>query len=301
VRIGLSVYDMPTAEVVRLAAAADEAGFESIWLGEHVMFPAGYESVHPSAGGAKAEDHRSGPPISADTQLSDPLVLIGALGAITTRLRLATGVYILPLRHPVVTARSCCTAQEVCGGRFIFGVGMGWLREEFDCIGVPFTERSSRFDESIDVLRAAWGGGPVTHRGRHFSMTDIQVTRDPIDVPLMFGGNGNRALERAARLGDGWFSSGMPDPTEATRLRHELLRLRGAGDRSHLPFRIVVRIAGADPSEVERYANEGFDEVLIWADQVWPRGYPLEQQRARLFEVASTLGLSSVSPRRTKP
>ena len=269
-RIGISAYDMTATDLLDLASAADDAGFDMLWLGEHLFLPVAYEAEHPTSGG-DAHKHHTGPVVSPDTELLDPLVELAAVAGATRRIRLATGIFILPLRHPLATARAAATLQEASGGRFSFGVGFGWLQVEFDALGIPFDERVGRFEESIDVMRAAWAGGPLEHHGRHFSFDTVQLTSRAVHVPLILGGNSPRALRRAARLGDGWFSSGTPDLDEAQRLRDELYRLRAEAGRTG-PFRIFVRMEPADPTTIERYAAAGFDDVAIWADQLWAPG-----------------------------
>ncbi len=288
-RVGLTAYDVHPLDFVELAAAADEAGFNSIWLGEHIVLPLGFTTAHPTRTQPGVQ-HHTGPLISPDTELVDPLVQLAAAAAVTTRITLATGIYLLPLRHPLVAARAICTAQDLARGRLKLGVGFGWLEEEFRVLGVPFVERVSRFEEAIDVVRAALGGGEVRFEGRHFSISGVQVTNRVTRVPLILGGNSDRALDRAARLGDGWFASGTPPFEESVRLRDELLRRRRVyGDRP--PFGVTVRMHGADPDAAHRYEDAGFDEVLIWADQVWPADRPLSAKRDVLFEAASAFGL----------
>ena len=289
-KVGLTAYDVHPREFLPLAAAADEVGFSSLWLGEHVVLPIGYSSEHPTKSQPGVQ-HHTGPIVSLDTELVDPLVQLGAAAAVTSRIELATGIFILPLRHPLAVARSTCTVQDLAEGRFRFGLGFGWLEEEFDALGVPFGERVTRFEEGIEVLRAAWSSGEVKHEGRHFSISGVQVTNRPTVVPLMLGGNSERALRRAVRLGDGWFSSGTPPFDEALRLRGELQRLRAETDRAGEPFKLVFRIDGTDPATIRRYADEGFEEVLIWTDQVWPVDLPLVAKREALFAAASALGV----------
>lgn len=289
-QIGLTAYDVPARELLQLAAAADEAGFSSLWLGEHVVLPIGYSTPHPTEQ-LPDQKHHSGPIVSPDTELVDPLVQLGAAAAVTSRIRLATGIFILPLRHPLAVARSACTLQELAEGRFMFGLGFGWLEEEFAVLDVPFRERVSRFEEGIDVLRRAWRSGEVTHEGRHFSISGVQVTKRVTQIPLMLGGNSERALDRACRLGDGWFSSGTPTFEESVRLRAELLDRRAESARADDPFELVFRMEGAAPDTARRYADAGFDEVLIWTDQVWPAGGPLEAKRQSLLAAADALGV----------
>jgi probable F420-dependent oxidoreductase len=289
-KIGLTAYDIPATEFLDLAAAADEAGFSSLWLGEHVVLPIGYATEHPTKQ-QPGQQHHTGPIVSPDTELVDPLVQIGAAAAVTERIELATGIFILPLRHPLAVARSACTVQELARGRFVFGLGYGWLEEEFTVLDVPFAERVTRFEEGIEVLRSAWRSGEVKHEGRHFSISGVQVTKRATEIPVMLGGNGDRALRRAARLGDGWFSSGTPPLEESIRLRGELRRLRAESERAADPFTLVFRMEGADPATARRYEDEGFDEVLIWTDRVWPVDQPLEAKREAMFAAADTLGV----------
>ena len=289
-KIGLTTYDVPAVEFLDLAAAADEAGFSSLWLGEHVVLPIGYSTEHPTKV-QPGEQHHTGPIVSPDTELVDPLVQLGAAAAVTSRIELATGIYILPLRHPLAVARAACTVQELAAGRFVFGLGSGWLEEEFTVLDVPFVERVTRLEESIHVLRSAFRGGEVNHEGRHFSITGVQVTKRVADIPLMLGGNAERALRRAAALGDGWLSSGTPPLDEALRLRRNLRRLRAESERAHEAFPLVFRMEGTDPATARHYEDEGFDEVLVWTDQVWPEAGSLEAKRDAMFAAADAFGI----------
>lgn len=295
-RVGISAYDVAARDLVDLAQAADELGFSSLWLGEHVVLPVGYGSEHPSTEGDTPQ-HHTGPIIDPDTALVDPLVALAAAAAVTRDIELATGIYLLPLRPPLVTARMTATLDEVSGGRLVLGVGSGWLEEEFAAVGVPFAERVARFEESIEILRAAWSGRPFDHQGRFWQTGPVQVGTRPVGVPLILGGNGERALARAASRGDGWFSSGTPSFDEALRLRDRLQELRAAQDRPG-PFRITMRANAPDRDELDRYERAGFEEVVVWADQVWPaEGHP-DDKRAALAAAAERLG---VGPRPDAP
>jgi probable F420-dependent oxidoreductase len=286
--IGLSAYNISASELIRLAVAADEAGFESLWLGEHVVLPLNYGSDHPSAGGAGHQHHR-GPIIDPSTTLVDPLVALGACAGATTRIRLATGIFILPLRHPMLTARMTLTLQDVARGRFLLGVGSGWLREEFEVLYVPFDDRASRMDETIEILRQAWSAEPFSHAGTSFAFGAVQVTPKPVAIPLILGGNTERALRRAARLGDGWFTSGTPTLEDAIRLRNRVLALGAASGQPAFP--VYVRASRPDPALLGQYEAEGFEHVVVWADQVWPADGDLEHKRRALATAADALGV----------
>jgi probable F420-dependent oxidoreductase len=286
--ISISAYDMSAPEFLDLAAAADAAGFDAVWLGEHVVLPVDYASEHPTHGGAD-EQHHGGPIVQPDTELLDPWVALGAAAGSTRRLRLATGMYIVPLRHPLMTARAACTLHAASGGRFVLGLGAGWLREEFDVLGVPFAERARRFEETVEILRRAWAGGPFDYHGDHFSIRPVQLVSSPCAIPLVFGGNSDRALRRAALLGDGWFSSGTPNFDDARRLRDRLHAIRAEHGLT-APFRCYFRVEGFDPAVVEDYAKEGIDDLVFWADQLWPPG-GREDKQAVLTRSAEALSL----------
>jgi probable F420-dependent oxidoreductase len=288
-RIGLSAYDVTATDLVELAAAADQLGFASLWLGEHILRPCDYASQHPTAGGG-TQQHHQGPIIDVSTSLLDPLVALSACAAVTEQLSIATGIFILPLRHPLLTARMTATLQDVSRGRFMLGVGAGWLREEFDALGVPFEDRGTRMDEAIDVLRHSWSGEPFAHDGATFSFAAVQMGPPAVFVPLILGGNTERALRRAASKGDGWFASGTPSYDDAARLRDRVLALREAQCRA-TPFPIFARIARPDPAERDRYEAAGFEHVLVWADQVWPRDASLDDKRKSLADAAERLGV----------
>jgi probable F420-dependent oxidoreductase len=288
-RIGLSAYDISATELVRLAAAADGVGFESLWLGEHIVLPSDYGSEHPTTGDT-AHQHHTGPIVDPSTKLLDPLVALAACASVTTHLRLATGIFILPLRHPLLTARMTLTLQDAAGGRFLLGVGSGWLEEEFDALAVPFDDRAARMDETLTILRRAWSGEVFAHDGPLFRFGNVQVSPEPVDVPLILGGNSERALRRAAAAGDGWFSSGTPSFEDAVRLRDRVIELRSATG-AHGEFPIYVRVANPNRADLARYEAEGFEHVLIWADQLWPtEGHPADKRTA-FAAAAAELGV----------
>jgi probable F420-dependent oxidoreductase len=286
-QIGLSVYDTGPRDLVELARAADELGFGSLWLGEHVVLPVAYASAHPTAGPEPAR-----PIVDPSTRLVDPLVALAGCAAVTRRILLATGIFLAPLRPPLVAARMAHTLQELSCGRFVLGVGSGWLQEEYAALDVPFEHRGRRLAETVDVMRKAWAGGPFSHCGEFFRFEQVQLCDAALDIPVIMGGNSEPALRRAARLGDGWFASGTPDPDDACRLRDSLHgQLARFGRRGAFP--VYARVKAADGALIDRYRRSGWDHVLVWADQVWPAGAPLEDKRARLAAVAASLGLQS--------
>jgi probable F420-dependent oxidoreductase len=283
--IGLSAYGMTVAELVELASCADELGFDALWLGEHVFRPAGYGSEHPTTG--TVQHHTT--IVDSDTELIDPWVAHAAIAAVTSHIKLGTAVYVTALRHPLHTARTTISVQELSGGRVLFGVGSGWLEEEFTALGVPFRSRFSRTEECVDILRKSWSGTEFEHSGKHFTFDRLQVHPRPAPIPVVLGGNTPPALARAARLGDAWFASGTPTPDEAVELVTELRRLRTelgrAGD-----FPCYVRVATTEPDAVERYRANGIDDLVLWADTLWVGDSP-DERRRNLASAADRLGL----------
>jgi len=251
--------------------------------------PLDYGSEHPTTG-ATAHRHHSGPIVDPSTILVDPLVALSAAAAATKRIKLATGIYLLPLRPPLITARMTATLHDVSRGRFLLGVGSGWLEEEFDAIGVPFAERGSRYEEAIEILRLAWSGEPFRFEGRHFRNGLVQLSEAPVAVSLILGGNTERALRRAALKADGWFASGTPAFADAVRWRDRLVQLRNENGGSG-EFPVWVRVPKPDPDDIARYRQAGLDRVLVWADQVWPATGDLASKRASLADAAALLGV----------
>lgn len=288
--IGLSAYGMTVTELVELAVCADELGFDALWLGEHVLRPAGYGSEHPTTG--TVQHHAT--IVDTDTELIDPWVAHAAIAAVTSRIKLGTAVYVTALRHPLHTARTTISVQELSGGRVLFGVGSGWLEEEFAALGVPFRTRFSRTEECLDILRKSWSGTDFDHSGKHFTFDRIQVHPRPAPIPVVLGGNTAPALARAARLGDAWFASGTPTPDEAVALVTELRRLRRESGNAE-QFPCYVRVSTTDPEVLAGYRDSGVEDLVLWADTLWTGDTP-DERRRNLTAAAERLGLRP-SPR----
>jgi probable F420-dependent oxidoreductase len=281
-RFGIAAYDLPARELVALAQAADRCGFDTLWVGEHVGVPLELVSTHPTAGGANPL-HRH--VLAPGTVLHDPWAALGAVASATSRIRVATGVLVLPLHHPLLVARAVSTLHALSAGRFLLGVGSGWVAEEFAALGLSFEDRGLRLDAALELLADALAGKPV-------GSPAVQVCAAPIEVPLVVGGSSAPALRRAARVGDGWLSSGAAGVDDVLRGREVISAHRNALGRSG-SFRCYGRLPAAETRLVDRYASEGIDDVVVWADHVWPRGSQLswEQKRQHLRLRAGDLGV----------
>jgi probable F420-dependent oxidoreductase len=282
-RFGLSVYDVSARELADLAVAAEAAGFDTLWLGEHLLRPVDYRTVHPTR---QPEQELTARIVGPDTRLIDPFVALAVAAGRTRRLQLATGIFVLPLRHPLAVARAVLTLQEVAEGRLLFGVGLGWLREEFEALGVPFADRGARFEESLDILRKAWAGGVFEHHGDVYDFGPVELTARPARVPLILGGNTAPALRRAALRADGWFASGTPSRAEAVGLVTRLDAAQAAAGRA-VPLTTYVRVPPT--ADIARYAEAGFSQVVFWAHELCP---PAPGRWDRLAAVAAEFGVT---------
>jgi probable F420-dependent oxidoreductase len=239
-----------------LASAAEDTGFESLWTVEHVVVPSGYESTYPYS-----KDGRM--PGGEDSPIPDPLIWLAYVAGASSTITLATGIAILPQRNVVYTAKEIATLDQMSGGRVILGVGAGWLREEFDALGVPFENRGARLDEYIKALRVLWGDDKPTYHGEFVDFTEAICRPRPVagQVPIVIGGHTERAARRAGELGDGFFPGrGRPE-----RLR-ELIGVmrRAAEEAGRDPDEIEVSAAGAyDPAGVEALREMGVSRVML--------------------------------------
>ncbi|MEP1122430.1 MAG: LLM class F420-dependent oxidoreductase [Ilumatobacter sp.] len=203
-KLGLAFANTgPFAEaegVVQMAVAAEQAGVESVWTVEHVIWPSDYDSEYPySPTGRMPGDKTSSIP--------DPLVWLAFVGAHTSTLRLGTGIIILPERNPLIFAKEVATLDRLSGGRMELGIGVGWLEEEFDALGVSWPRRGDRTDEYVHAMRALWAGDDASYSGDFVSFENVSSNPKPASgsVPFTIGGHSAAAARRAGRLGDGFF------------------------------------------------------------------------------------------------
>jgi probable F420-dependent oxidoreductase len=188
-------------DIVRTAQRAEELGFHSVWLFDHLFTPAELDSKYPYSPDGSY-------PMLPDLPFFDPVAVMGVLAGVTRTIRFGTRVLIPTYRHPVVLAKELATIDAVAGGRMILGVGAGWMAEEFDAVDIGVEDRFARMDEHLALMRAAWQEGVSEHHGRFYSHVKAGFGPQPPGpghtIPLLVGGHGDAALRRAARYGDGW-------------------------------------------------------------------------------------------------
>lgn len=247
VNVGLQSVDA----MLELAVLAEQRGVESLWTFEHVIVPLDYASRYPYSPNGKMG-------AEPETPFIDPLIALAAIAASTERVRLATGVNILPQANPLQLAKQAASLDFVSKGRFMLGLGIGWLAEEFAAMGVPFERRGARFDDYLQAMRKVWSGEVVEHESEFLEWGGFKSHPLPVQdpLPVIIGGSKGRAFERVARYGQGWYA-----PTASA---DQLAQLRR-------PLEEACAAAGRDPASVEISAmwipqSEGLDVFPRYED-----------------------------------
>jgi probable F420-dependent oxidoreductase len=231
--------------VADFCRAADAAGFDGLWFADHVLVPETIESNYTL---------RAKPTPYPFDQLRQTMGMnleinttLAVAAAVTEHVKLCTGIAILPIRNPVLNARQLASIDLYSGGRLVYGVGVGWLKEEAEGMGMPWDHRGRRTDEHIELLRTVWtaDGDTVSYHGEFYDLPPVDPRPTPVQrpIPILIGGHSDPALDRAARLGDGWIAAGMG----AERFVEALGRLRAACDRHDRDLGELVVVNGEHP------------------------------------------------------
>jgi len=249
--------------ILELAALAEASGLESLWVADHVIFPVTLTSRYPySATGAFPIDMTREP-------LLEPLATMGVLVGATQRVKIGTAVLVMPYRHPVLLARMLVTLDVLSGGRMILGAGVGWLAEEFAALGAcPFAARGRVTDECIEIVKRLCQGGEVTFQGEHYHLEPVVSSPGSVQrphPPILIGGTSNAALRRAARLGDGWVSTG---------LRPEHLRARLS------TLAKLCEAHGRRLDDLRRLVDLGYSRIIV---RYRGSGAEAQRQQLRMF------------------
>jgi probable F420-dependent oxidoreductase len=245
------------------AIHAEKRGFESAWLPDHLAMPAEIPRSYPYL-----FDEEGNPRLDPRSPIFDPWVLISHLATATRTLRFGTAVYLLPLRDPVAVARSLVTLDHLSHGRVTLGVGVGWFKEEFEALGVPFHRRGALADESIQLLRQLWHEDVVTHEGAFYTIRDLSFYPKPVQqpaIPVHIGGASPAALRRAGTLGDGWLDAGSTDLDEIARQIKTIDQHRHEAGRSDMPFEITLVNNNIfnSPDAVRRARDLGVTRIVV--------------------------------------
>jgi probable F420-dependent oxidoreductase len=219
------------ATALEICQRAENAGFESIWNGEHVIVPDSIVSKYPYTPDGKVA-------MDAETSIPDPLIWLAFAAAAAPSVKLGTCILIVPQRNPLILAKELATLDQLSGGRVELGLGVGWMKEEFDALGVDWARRGARNDEYIAAMQAVWAGPHAEFHGEFVDFEPLTSNPRPVNgaIPILVGGDSDAAINRAVKLADGYF----PGEGDAERLAALLGKLRSACDS-----------AGRDPSTIE--------------------------------------------------
>jgi probable F420-dependent oxidoreductase len=255
--------------ITELAQACEARGLESLWLPEHPVVPAEHETRYPMS-----EDGRLPRPY---TELPDQFALLAAAAAVTTRLRLGTGICLVPERDPVMLAHQVASLDWLSGGRFLFGIGAGWLKEEMDLFTPHFEYRFAFMREAVAAMRALWTGEPATFSGKWVRFPAAVCRPRPVQrphPPVILGGMGPNVIKRVAAWGDGWMPIAVPaDDLHASRKEIERLTADKGRDPRGLSFSVMIgAVPGLEESMLDMmpgrdlmaaYAEAGADRLVV--------------------------------------
>ena len=248
------------ASALEICRRADAAGFESVWGGEHVLMPDSIASKYPYTADGKI-------PAEPDTPIPDPLIWLAFAAAAAPSLRLGTCILIVPQRNPLILAKELATLDQLSGGRVELGLGVGWMQEEFQALGVPWERRGARNDEYIAAMRALWAAPHAEFHGEFVDFEPATCSPRPVNgnIPVLVGGDSDAAIRRAVRIADGYF----PGEGDAEQLKALITRLHrqaeAAGrDPASIEINAMFGVQMADPlAGVEQLAGIGVGRIMI--------------------------------------
>lgn len=250
------------SSLASIARKAEELGFESLWIPEHIILPVEYKSPYPYSSSGRM-------PAAPDTPLHDPLIALAYVAGMTSTIKLATGIFVLPIRNPFATAKAVASLDILSGGRFIFGVGIGWLEEEFNAVGMNFKDRALRTREYLALMKELWTSERPAYKGKTISIEGCGFMPKPTQrphPPIVFGGHTEPALKRTARLGDGWY--GIAESIDGIRGTISQLRALEREFNRTKPLEITIspRIGQPlTPALVRQFEDMGVSRIIFAA------------------------------------
>lgn len=294
-KLGLFLPTLGPPEILRdlLVAgvtAAEEAGFHSLWFGEHVVLVDRPASRYPYSADGKL-------PFLEGAGLLEPFGAIMFAAALTKRIRLGTGICLVPQRSPIYTAKQVADCDVLSGGRLDFGVGIGWLREEFEALGVDFEDRAHRCREYLDAMVSLWTEEVSQHDGRLLKIPPVRMDPKPIQKPyppIVFGGESDNALRRVGDLGQGWFGFNLLPEAAGERIEalSGILSRRGRRPNSvEVSISPYLQKGAREVATLEGYAEVGVDQVIYMLGAGTPDGVrdEIRELASRLMETAQRL------------
>jgi probable F420-dependent oxidoreductase len=247
------------AAIDAVAAAAERCGFATLWSGEHVVMVDRAASRYPYS-----DDGQIAVPATADW--IDPMIGLSFAAAATSTIGIATGVLLLPEHNPVLIAKQAATLDALSSGRFTLGVGVGWSREEFDALGIPFERRAARTAEYVAAMRTLWRDDVGSFEGEFVRFDSVRVNPKPfVDrrIPVVLGGNSDGALRRVVAWGDGWYGFNLGGVREVAERIDFLQRLCDDSGRDRAELRLAVALRDLSVNDVRPLADLGVDELVV--------------------------------------
>jgi probable F420-dependent oxidoreductase len=262
---------------------AEARGFSSIWVAEHVVLFDEYASKYPYAADGKI-------PAGGEHGIFEPFTSLAFLAACTSTIRLGTGIVLVPQRNPVYTAKEVASVDWLSNGRFDFGIGVGWLEEEFRAVDATFPRRGARTRAYIEVMRRLWEDDVSEHSSEFYELPALRQYPKPVQKPhppIHIGGESEAALRRVAQFGQGWYGfSVAPEDVPGRLARLEELLAAEGRSRSEIEVSICPYLLGADAEKVKRYEDAGIDQVILLA-----LGFDIPGVEAELDSLAAMAGL----------
>ena len=256
--IGLNMsISTNSIDVADIAAKAEALGFESIWLPEHPVMPVNTASKYPGSPDGSIPDYMS--------DMADPYIGLARASAVTSKIKLGTGITLIPERNPLVLAGAIASLDRFSGGRFLLGIGTGWLREETEIMGGDFDHRWTQARESIEVMRALWTQDTAEYHGRYYDFPPVQCNPKPAQEggpPVILGGNARNVFRRVARWGNGWMPTAS-SPEQIAAGRAAIDELADASGRD--PSEIGITVFGQAPDRelISQFERAGANRVIV--------------------------------------
>ena len=257
-KIGISMFPTDySPDVAAVARRAEELGFESLWVPEHVMLPAAASTNWPGSADGVI------PKVYAD--IADPFVALSRASGVTERLKLGTAICLVPERNPLLLAKEVASLDMFSGGRFLFGIGAGWLREELELLGGDFDRRWGQTKEAVLAMKELWTRTKSEFHGEFYDFPPVYSFPSPAQLPhppVLLGGMAERVFQRVAEWGDGWIPNRVT-PAEVREGRARLDALAQAAGRDPSSIEITISGQAADAGLIEEYGEAGADRVIV--------------------------------------
>ena len=261
--VGIGIAADPDV-IKQIATSSEACGYHSLWAPEHIVLIEKYSSTYPYTQNGRM------PFTTLEIDILDPFLALTYAAAVTSKIRLGTGICLVPERQPLTLAKEVASLDKLSGGRFDFGVGIGWLKEEFEALEVSWPKRAERTRDYLDAMKKVWTQAESTHHGEFVRFEPVRSFPKPVQKPyppIIFGGESEPALRRVGEVGDGWWGVNVTPETAKTHMANIKRYADAAGrDASKLHYSVSPGIGvPVTLDEVKRFADIGVDQVIIGA------------------------------------